>query len=265
MQLCGYFDSGTASLTWNDDEMELLSRLRETIVKNPGVEWSQVVGEWSDVAGLEGAKKVLKQGVIFPIKFPHVFTGERKTWKGILFFWDRFKPVGRLMTNKQPPYTGLPERVTERNAGDAGARAQADVWVVEVLSKCSDNESETARRIKTEFQVQMEEPERRRIEAFEMLKINWIDKVRIELVLDRLDEGKILREEEIGCVVTLRTGRPGFDPRQGQRIFPLAFESRPALGPPPIQWVPGSFPWGKAQLGCDADHSPPSSAEIKNE
>jgi hypothetical protein len=33
----------------------------------------------------------------------------------------------------------------------------------------------------------------------------------------------------------------GFDPRQRQRIFPLASASRPALGPiqPPVQWVPG--------------------------
>jgi hypothetical protein len=37
------------------------------------------------------------------------------------------------------------------------------------------------------------------------------------------------------------TGRSGFDPRQGQRIFPLTSVSRPALGPtqPPVQWVPG--------------------------
>jgi hypothetical protein len=36
-------------------------------------------------------------------------------------------------------------------------------------------------------------------------------------------------------------GRSGFDPRQGQRIFPLASVSRPALGPtqPPVQWGPG--------------------------
>jgi hypothetical protein len=27
----------------------------------------------------------------------------------------------------------------------------------------------------------------------------------------------------------------------------------------------GPFPGGKAQLGCDADHSPPSSAEVKYE
>jgi hypothetical protein len=37
------------------------------------------------------------------------------------------------------------------------------------------------------------------------------------------------------------TGRSGFDPRRGQRIFPLASVSRPALGYTqlPVQWVPG--------------------------
>jgi hypothetical protein len=45
------------------------------------------------------------------------------------------------------------------------------------------------------------------------------------------------------CSIRLRTGRPGFDPRQRQRIFPLTYASRPALGPthPPIQWVPGAL------------------------
>jgi hypothetical protein len=55
----------------------------------------------------------------------------------------------------------------------------------------------------------------------------------------------------------------GFDSRRGQRIFPVASVSRPALGPtqPPVQWVPGV----KARSGRDADHSPPSSAEVENE
>jgi hypothetical protein len=64
-----------------------------------------------------------------------------------------------------------------------------------------------------------------------------------------------------------QTGRPGLESLQTQRTFPVAFVSRLALRPtqPPIQWVWGSFPGGKARPGRDADHSPPSSEEVKNE
>jgi hypothetical protein len=49
-------------------------------------------------------------------------------------------------------------------------------------------------------------------------------------------------------------------------IFLLTAASRPALGPtqPPIQWVPGLLYLGVKLRGCEADHSPPSSAEVKN-
>ena len=33
--------------------------------------------KWDDVAGLELAKESLKEAVILPIKFPHLFTGNR--------------------------------------------------------------------------------------------------------------------------------------------------------------------------------------------
>jgi hypothetical protein len=49
---------------------------------------------------------------------------------------------------------------------------------------------------------------------------------------------------------------------------PLASVSRPALGPsqPPVQWVSGVLsPGVKARPGRDADHSPPSGAEVNNE
>jgi hypothetical protein len=60
-----------------------------------------------------------------------------------------------------------------------------------------------------------------------------------------------------------------FNPRQRERVFPLASVSRPAVRPtqPPIPWVPGSFPDHSrtARPGRDADPSPKSSAEVKNE
>jgi hypothetical protein len=59
--------------------------------------------------------------------------------------------------------------------------------------------------------------------------------------------------------------RSRFDPRRGQRIFLLAPASRPALGPTQPMGTGGSFPGGKARPGRDTDHSPPSSAEVKNE
>jgi hypothetical protein len=41
---------------------------------------------------------------------------------------------------------------------------------------------------------------------------------------------------------------------------------RQALGPtqPPIQWVPGALSLGAKRPRREADHSPPSSAEVKN-
>jgi hypothetical protein len=46
-------------------------------------------------------------------------------------------------------------------------------------------------------------------------------------------------------------------------LFTTAF--RTALGPTqlPIQWVPGALPLGVKRPGREADHSPPSSAEVK--
>ena len=45
------------------------SKLNDAIVvEKPNI-------KWSDVAGLEAAKEALKEAVILPIKFPHLFTG----------------------------------------------------------------------------------------------------------------------------------------------------------------------------------------------
>lgn len=44
---------------------------------------------WEDIAGLESAKEALKEAVILPIKFPHLFSGKRTPWKGILLYGVR--------------------------------------------------------------------------------------------------------------------------------------------------------------------------------
>ena len=56
----------------DDDDPEkkkMQSKLSDAIVvEKPNI-------KWSDVAGLEAAKEALKEAVILPIKFPHLFTG----------------------------------------------------------------------------------------------------------------------------------------------------------------------------------------------
>jgi hypothetical protein len=58
----------------------------------------------------------------------------------------------------------------------------------------------------------------------------------------------------------------GFDSWQGLGIFLFTTASGTALGhtKPPIQWVPGALSLGVKRPGREADHSPPSSAKVKN-
>jgi hypothetical protein len=57
----------------------------------------------------------------------------------------------------------------------------------------------------------------------------------------------------------------GFDSQQGLGIVLFTTVSRMVQRStqPPIQWVPGALSLGVKQLGHEADHSPPSSAEVK--
>jgi hypothetical protein len=57
----------------------------------------------------------------------------------------------------------------------------------------------------------------------------------------------------------------GFDSRPGLGSFLFITASRTALGPtqPPTQWVPGAVSLRVKRLGGEADHSPPSNAEVK--
>jgi hypothetical protein len=57
----------------------------------------------------------------------------------------------------------------------------------------------------------------------------------------------------------------GFDSRRGLGTFLFTTASRTALGltQPPIQWIAGALSLGVKRPGREADHSPPSRAEVK--
>jgi hypothetical protein len=57
----------------------------------------------------------------------------------------------------------------------------------------------------------------------------------------------------------------GFDSQQGLGIFLFTAASRVVLGPtqPPIQGVSGALSLGVKRPGRETDHSPPSSAKVK--
>jgi hypothetical protein len=57
----------------------------------------------------------------------------------------------------------------------------------------------------------------------------------------------------------------GFESRQGLGIFLSTTVSRRTMRPtqPPIQWILGALSLGVKRPGREADHSPPSSVEVK--
>eukprot|EP01083_Nonionella_stella_P050925 135283_1 len=72
--------SDDAPNSYDEETNKLKSGLSNAIViDKPNV-------KWSDVAGLETDKGLLKEAVILPIRFPQLFTGKRKPFQGILLY-----------------------------------------------------------------------------------------------------------------------------------------------------------------------------------
>jgi vacuolar protein-sorting-associated protein 4 len=145
---------------------------------------------WDDVAGLESAKASLKEAVILPIKFPHLFTGKRTPWKGILLYGPPGTGKSYLAkavateakstffsvssSDLVSKWQGDSERYVQRRSSQryvltffrlvkqlfqlAREQKPSIIFVDEIDSltgQRNESESEGSRRIKTEFLVQM--------------------------------------------------------------------------------------------------------------
>jgi len=129
---------------------------------------------WDDVAGLFQAKESLKEAVIMPMRFPQLFSGNRKPWKGILLYGP--PGTGKSFLAKAvateanstffsvsssdlvSKWLGESEKLVRNLFEMAREQKPAIIFIDEIDSLCSarsDQESESARRIKTEFLVQM--------------------------------------------------------------------------------------------------------------
>mmetsp|Transcript_18160 Transcript_18160/g.30106 ORF Transcript_18160/g.30106 Transcript_18160/m.30106 type:complete len:449 (+) Transcript_18160:48-1394(+) len=169
---------GGGSATKNKDDGEDTDDAEKTKLR--GALQGAIVTEkpnvkWSDVAGLDAAKDSLKETVIMPTRFPQLFTGNRKPFKGILLYGP--PGTGKSYLAKAvateadstffaisssdliSKWQGESERLVRNLFEMAREAGRAIIFIDEVDSLCgsrSEGESDSSRRVKTEFLVQMD-------------------------------------------------------------------------------------------------------------
>mmetsp|Transcript_34984 Transcript_34984/g.82490 ORF Transcript_34984/g.82490 Transcript_34984/m.82490 type:complete len:410 (+) Transcript_34984:410-1639(+) len=131
--------------------------------------------KWDDVAGLEGAKEALKEAVVLPIRFPNLFTGNRKPWKGILLYGPPGTGKSYLAkavatevdstffsissSDLVSKWLGESERLVRNLFEMASEQKPSIIFIDEIDALCgsrSDGESDASRRMKNEFLVRMQ-------------------------------------------------------------------------------------------------------------
>jgi katanin p60 ATPase-containing subunit A1 len=66
--------------SWNPELKELAMTIQNEIInQNPNI-------RFRDIVGLDEAKRLLKEAVMMPMRYPHFFKGILEPWKGILLF-----------------------------------------------------------------------------------------------------------------------------------------------------------------------------------
>ena len=158
----------------DDEKSKMRGGLEGAIVKiKPNVPWDHI-------AGLETAKEALKEAVILPFRFPQLFTGNRKPWRGILMYGPPGTGKSYLAkavatesdgtffsvssSDLMSKFVGDSEKLV-RNLFEMAREAHREdgkpaiIFIDEVDSMCSargEGENDVSKRVKTEFLVQMQ-------------------------------------------------------------------------------------------------------------
>jgi len=156
--------------SFNPELRELAATLqREIIVQNPNV-------RFPDIVGLKGAKSLVKEAVLLPLKYPHFFTGLLEPWKGILLFGP--PGTGKTMLAKAvateckttffnisassivSKWRGDSEKLVRLLFELARHHQPSTIFLDEIDSimgqRNSEGEHEASRRMKTELLIQLD-------------------------------------------------------------------------------------------------------------
>jgi vacuolar protein-sorting-associated protein 4 len=144
------------------------NELQQCVIRN-------TTTRWSDVAGLDDAIRALKEAAVLPVTHPHLFNKDRRPWRAVLLYGPPGTGKTHLATalatetratffaitpsNILSEWMGHSEKMVRQLFETAEKLKPSVIFFDEVdslASTRSKNESETARRIKTELLVQMQ-------------------------------------------------------------------------------------------------------------
>jgi len=153
----------------NSELRELAGWLqRDMIQRNPNV-------RWDDIAELGGVKRVLKESLVMPLRYPEYFTGLLQPWKGVLVYGP--PGTGKTLLAKAvatecnttffnisassivSKWRGDSEKLVRVLFELARHHAPSTIFLDEIdalMGSRGDGEHEGSRRMKTELLVQMD-------------------------------------------------------------------------------------------------------------